>query len=86
MKVDGKAYRTIWLAADGWAVEIIDQTRLPHSFETTRLETMEQAAHAIRAMLVRGAEGMKPGGHSVAMRQLFGGQEVGRVTWQFHRK
>ena len=55
MKVDGKPTRTIWLAEDGWAVEIIDQTRLPHAFETVRLETLEAAAHAIRAMLVRGA-------------------------------
>ncbi len=55
MKVDGKSMRTIWLAEDGWAVEIIDQTRLPHEFATRRLETLEDAAHAIRAMLVRGA-------------------------------
>jgi methylthioribose-1-phosphate isomerase len=55
MKVDGRSYRTIWLDADGWAVEIIDQTRLPHHFEILRLETLEEAAHAIRAMLVRGA-------------------------------
>ena len=30
MNIDGKPYRTIWLADDGWSVEIIDQTRLPH--------------------------------------------------------
>ncbi|MDH3472423.1 MAG: S-methyl-5-thioribose-1-phosphate isomerase [Rhodospirillales bacterium] len=55
MKVQGRAMRTIWLAEDGWAVEIIDQTRLPHDFVTCRLESLEDAAHAIRAMLVRGA-------------------------------
>ena len=55
MKVDGRPYRTIWPAANGWAVEIIDQTRLPHIFETVRLETVDQAARAIRDMLVRGA-------------------------------
>jgi len=55
MKVAGVPYRTIWLAEDGWAVEIIDQTRLPHAFVTVRLETMEDAAHAIFDMLVRGA-------------------------------
>jgi methylthioribose-1-phosphate isomerase len=55
MKVDGQPYRTIWLEPDGWTVGIIDQTRLPHRFETVRLETLEAAAHAIRAMLVRGA-------------------------------
>jgi methylthioribose-1-phosphate isomerase len=47
--------RTIWPAEDGWAVEIIDQTRLPHEFVTRRLESLADAAHAIRAMLVRGA-------------------------------
>ncbi|MEE8536283.1 MAG: S-methyl-5-thioribose-1-phosphate isomerase, partial [Kiloniellales bacterium] len=55
MKVDGRPMRTIWPAEDGWAVEIIDQTRLPHDFVTLRLETLDEAAHAIRAMLVRGA-------------------------------
>ena len=28
MNVEGRPYRTIWLAKDGWAVEIIDQTKL----------------------------------------------------------
>ena len=55
MNVDGTHYRTIWLAADGWAVEIIDQTTLPFNFETVRLETVEDAAVAIKDMLVRGA-------------------------------
>ncbi len=55
MKVGDKPYRTIWPAEDGWAVEIIDQTRLPHAFVTRRLESLEDAAQAIRAMLVRGA-------------------------------
>jgi methylthioribose-1-phosphate isomerase len=55
VKVSGKPYRTIWLAEDGWAVEIIDQTRLPHVFETVRLESVQDAAHAIADMLVRGA-------------------------------
>jgi methylthioribose-1-phosphate isomerase len=55
MKVHGRPMRTIWLAEDGWAVEIIDQTKLPHAFVTVRLESLDDAAHAIRAMLVRGA-------------------------------
>jgi len=55
MNVDGKRYRTIWLAEDGVSVEIIDQTRFPHAFETIRLQSMEDAAHAIRVMQVRGA-------------------------------
>jgi methylthioribose-1-phosphate isomerase len=55
MNVSGRPTRTIWPGADGVSVEIIDQTRLPHAFVTARLSTLEEAAHAIRAMLVRGA-------------------------------
>jgi methylthioribose-1-phosphate isomerase len=55
MKVDGHPWRTIWLEADGWSVGVIDQTRLPHRFATRRLTTLEEAADAIRRMVVRGA-------------------------------
>jgi methylthioribose-1-phosphate isomerase len=55
MNVGGKPYRTIWLNEDGWSVEIIDQTRLPHRFETCTLHDLTDAAHAIRSMQVRGA-------------------------------
>jgi methylthioribose-1-phosphate isomerase len=55
MKVDGKSMRSIWLEPDGWSVGIIDQTALPHRLVTVRLATLEEAAHAIRAMLIRGA-------------------------------
>jgi len=55
MQVDGRRYRTIWLNADGWSVEIIDQTLFPHRFGTVTLRSMEDAARAIRTMQVRGA-------------------------------
>jgi methylthioribose-1-phosphate isomerase len=55
MKVDGKSMRTIWLEPDGWSVGVIDQTALPHRFVTARLTTLEDTAHAIRAMVIRGA-------------------------------
>ncbi|PIW25765.1 MAG: S-methyl-5-thioribose-1-phosphate isomerase [Rhodospirillales bacterium CG15_BIG_FIL_POST_REV_8_21_14_020_66_15] len=55
MKVDGTPYRTIWPAENGWAVMIIDQTRLPFAFVTRRLETVDDAARAIADMWVRGA-------------------------------
>ena len=55
MKVDGKPYRTIWLADDGWSVEIIDQTKLPHAFEIATLRSVGDAARAISTMQVRGA-------------------------------
>ena len=55
MDVNGTAYRSIWLAEDGWQVEIIDQTRLPHEFFVVTLASLPQAAAAIRDMQVRGA-------------------------------
>jgi methylthioribose-1-phosphate isomerase len=55
MNIDGKPYRTIWLGADGGSVEIIDQTKLPFALEVVSLKTLEDAAHAISFMQVRGA-------------------------------
>ncbi len=55
MRINGTAYRTIWPAADGRGVEIIDQTRLPHDFVTVTLRSLTDAATAIRDMWVRGA-------------------------------
>lgn len=55
MNVDGHPYRTIWTMDDDRTVRIIDQTKLPHVFETTDLSTVNDAAVAIRDMLVRGA-------------------------------
>lgn len=72
MKIAGKHYRTIWLAADGETVEIIDQTRLPHRLEIVALRSVAEAGHAIKAMLVRGAPliGAAAGyGMALAMRE-----------------
>jgi methylthioribose-1-phosphate isomerase len=55
MKVGGVHYRTIWPGDDGASIEVIDQTRLPHDFETVRLATRADVEHAIRTMQVRGA-------------------------------
>ena len=54
MRIDGKAYRTIWRAGPA-AVETFDQTRLPHEITIRRLETLEGAVEAIKTMVVRGA-------------------------------
>ncbi len=55
MKIGGVHYRTIWRGEGGTAVCIIDQTKLPHEFETVWLETLGDAAQAIATMQVRGA-------------------------------
>ncbi len=54
MKISGVPYRTIWPAAPG-LVRVIDQSRLPFELVTRDLTTLEDAAHAIKAMVVRGA-------------------------------
>jgi len=55
MNVRGRPMRTIWPAPDGHAVEIIDQTKLPHELVIVELHMLEDAARAIRTMQVRGA-------------------------------
>ena len=55
MKVNNVPYRSIWLNKNGWAADIIDQTRLPHEFIIKTLFTMYDAAEAISVMRVRGA-------------------------------
>ena len=55
MKADGKHTRSIWLEPDGVTVGIVDQTKLPHRFETARLVSLDDAARAIATMQVRGA-------------------------------
>lgn len=55
MKIRGLPYRTLWPSADAAAVEIIDQTLLPHAFEVRRLGTVSEVAQAIKTMQVRGA-------------------------------
>jgi methylthioribose-1-phosphate isomerase len=55
MRVGERWYRAIWVEDDGGTVAVIDQTLLPARFQVIRLETVDQAAHAIRSMQVRGA-------------------------------
>lgn len=54
MKIAGRSYRTIWRAGET-AVEVIDQTKLPFVLSTMWIESAEEAARAIREMIVRGA-------------------------------
>jgi methylthioribose-1-phosphate isomerase len=56
MRIDGTPYRCVWIDhEDEWSIRIIDQTRLPWSFDILRLTQVREAAHAIRSMQVRGA-------------------------------
>jgi methylthioribose-1-phosphate isomerase len=54
MNISGAHYRTIWPTAGG-TIRVIDQSRLPFEFVTLDLETLDDAARAIRTMVVRGA-------------------------------
>ena len=53
MKVNGKAFRTIWFENN--IVKIIDQTKLPHQFIIKDLKTIKDSINAIKTMEVRGA-------------------------------
>lgn len=55
MKVAEKHFRTIWPDPRCRFVEIIDQTKLPFSFEIVRIDSVDKMVHAIKSMQVRGA-------------------------------
>ena len=55
MKVGNRHYRSIWADERPGTVTIIDQSRLPHVFETRTIGNVAEMAEAIRAMRVRGA-------------------------------
>lgn len=84
MKVDGTAFRTIWVDdGDGWSVRIIDQTKLPWSLDYVRLSSLHDAAHAIRSMQVRGAPligATAAYGLALAVRQNSGTEAMERAA------
>ena len=55
MNIDGTPTRTLRAHSEQRAIDIIDQTRLPHALHWVRVRTLAEAAQAIRAMQVRGA-------------------------------
>jgi methylthioribose-1-phosphate isomerase len=56
LRAKGEAFRTIWQKpGDPLVVQTIDQRMLPHDYVIRDLKTWQDGAHAISAMLVRGA-------------------------------
>lgn len=55
MLIDGRQYRTIWLAPNKKHVCIIDQRFLPFKFVIRKIHTVGQMVRAIKDMQVRGA-------------------------------
>ena len=55
MQIGHESFRSIWIDESTDEVRIIDQTALPHAFETLTLHDVASAAAAIREMRVRGA-------------------------------
>ena len=53
MLVDGQPTRTVWM--EGSTVHMIDQPRLPHTFQIAKLADHRDTANAISTMIVRGA-------------------------------
>ena len=55
MKINGQHHRTIWPDPRLKFVHIIDQTLLPHRFESVQIHSVEAMELAIKTMQVRGA-------------------------------
>ena len=54
MKIAGKSYRTIWINDEG-LLNVINQIKLPHSFEVVTLLNIDDVCLSIGEMVVRGA-------------------------------
>jgi methylthioribose-1-phosphate isomerase len=55
MHVNGKTYRAIWVDANQKSVNIINQIKLPFSFEIENISTYKELVAAIKDMRLRGA-------------------------------
>ena len=55
MLINGKEWQTIWLDQSKKYVKVIDQTKLPHEIEIKDIKSSEDAAIAIKDMIIRGA-------------------------------
>ncbi len=64
-----KEFRTLW--REGGTIRLIDQRKLPHSFEITSLEDHDETAEAIKDMVLRGAGAIGvAGGYGMAQAAL----------------
>ncbi len=70
MIVNGKNYKTVWYDYKTNTVYMIDQTKLPFSFEIVELKSYDETARAIKTMVVRGA-GAIGAAAGYAMAQAF---------------
>lgn len=55
MLINGKKSHTIWVNEQSGIVQIYDQRYLPHEIKIVDINSSEEAFHAIRDMLIRGA-------------------------------
>ena len=55
MRIGDVHYRSVWMEEDPGIVKVIDQRKLPFEFSTIDLQTSDDAFHAIKDMVVRGA-------------------------------
>ena len=85
MNIHGTPWRTIGLEDDGRSVWVIDQTLLPHRFETRSLGCLDDAAAAISTMVVRGAPLIGVTGAYGLMLALQADPSDGALTEAFER-
>ena len=73
MRIDGKAFRTIWPGEDTSSVVVIDQTKLPREVVYVTCKNYEEVAVAIVDMIIRGAPAI---GVAAAMGVAIGAQQA----------
>jgi methylthioribose-1-phosphate isomerase len=82
MRINQKNLRPIWTESGTGAVKVIDQRKLPRTFEVMDLDTMDTAIFAIQEMVVRGAPLIGvTGAYGVYLAAAAGGDRAEDDAW-----
>ncbi|MGA1823952.1 MAG: S-methyl-5-thioribose-1-phosphate isomerase [bacterium] len=81
MLIEGKQYRTIWY--EEGIIYVIDQPKIPHSFEIVKLANHNEVYEAIQNMIIRGAPAIGAAGSfglAQAMRNYAGTKDFSQYV------
>jgi len=78
MRIGETHFRTIWMDSDPGIVRVIDQRYLPFEFKIKELCSVEDAYHAIKEMVVRGAPLI---GVTAAYGLYLAARQSGQIGW-----
>ncbi|MEM0448924.1 MAG: S-methyl-5-thioribose-1-phosphate isomerase [Methanomassiliicoccales archaeon] len=79
-----REYRSVWM--DGQKVRMIDQRLLPETFQIVDFEEVEEVAHAIKDMTVRGAPAIGVAAAYGMALAAINGRDLSEAAWLLKRQ